>query len=230
MSEKILVFAPKFDTATEYSYSWAEQFIDKIDDIPTLEYTTLLENTAIKSNFDQNMPYHDILVFFDHGIEDALIDQNVTRMVSTKTVGKLTGKKVFAMACLSALELGALAYHTGCLEYWGAVESIGFTLVDAHLFGEVFVEGAYQRFIEEKLIDEVMTNMKNHFDVQKTKTTNPWTKIWLERDKNMWVCWHAGNEPQKPKELTWWEKLIELIKELLIAIGVLKQKDNFVIY
>lgn len=223
MSEKILVFAPKFDTATEYSSAWAQSFIDKIKNDPYVNYSSLLENDAIKRNFDAIMPYHDELIFFDHGNKDGLVG-NDSRMIVTKiSVGKLTGKRVFAMACLSALELGALAYHSGCLEYWGATDVIGFTLADADLFGEVYVEGAYQRFVEDKPIDEVMINMKNHFDTQKDKTLNPWTKIWLEKDKDIWVCWYCDNPPEKPKELTWWEKLIKFIINFLESIGILER-------
>jgi len=228
MTDKMLVFAPRFDTATEYSFQWAQSFIDKIKE-QSVDYSTLLEEDAIKRKFDEEIPYKDILVFFDHGGKDGLFGNDGKKIVTKISVGKLCGKKIFTMACLSALELGALAYYSGCPEYWGAIESIGFTLVDADLFGEVFVEGAYSRFIEDKTISEVMEQMKNHFDSQKEKTNNPWTKIWLEKDKDMWVCWCCDNPPEKPKELTWWEKLIEAILDFLEAIGMIEYDCSFII-
>lgn len=227
MSDKLLVFAPRFDTATEYSYAWAEDFINKIKDDPSVDYESLLGSSATRDNFNSKMPYKDVLVFFDHGNKNCLFAQNAKRLIYRGNIGCLAGKKAFTMACLSALELGALAYHTGCTEYWGAVESIGFTLVDADLFGEVFVDGAYERYIEEKPITEVYDNMINHFDAQKEKTDNPWTKIWLEKDKDMWRCWYCDNPPEKPRDLNLWEKLIELIMEILEAIGVCSPKPEF---
>ena len=38
---------------------------------------------------------------------------------------------------------------------------------------------------------------------------------------------HEPDPPEKPKELMWWEKIIEFIVELLKAIGILETKSNF---
>jgi len=224
MSDRLLLVAPRFDTATEYSFEWATAFHDMIKDDPDIEYTTLLEALANKNEFDAKMPYHDVLVFFDHGVKDALIGQNLAKLVKTVSVGKLTGKKVFTMACLSASELGVHAFHNGCLEYWGATESIGFTLVDADLFGEIFVRGAYQRFVEGLSIDEVLTNMDTHFVEQMDKTQNPWTKMWLQKDRDMWICWHEGNKPKEPKSLSIWRIIFELLLEIF-GMDFAKEED-----
>jgi len=224
MTEKLLVVAPRFDTATEYSFDWAGDFLKIIEDNPNVEYSALLKDMATKRNFDQFMPLHDILIFFDHGIKDALIGQGLEKLVTNVTAGKFAGKKVFTMACLSALELGKYAYHSGCLEYWGATESIGFTLVDADLFGEVFVQGAYERFVLGLPIEEVMENMQNHFVEQMDKTTNPWTKVWLQKDKDMWVCWHEGNKPETPKAISLIQKIINAILNFL-GINFATEKD-----
>ncbi|GAF81863.1 unnamed protein product [marine sediment metagenome] len=210
--DKILVFAPRFDTATEYSFEWGKDLIGKFSE----DITTLLEADATQRNYLKGIPGHDVFIFFDHGIDDGLIDQNMRKFVNMGNVDTLKDKRVYTMACLSAKVLGVKAYHEGCLEYWGATDAITFTIDDAHLFGEVFVDGAYARFGEGKSIDEVFQSMREHFILQKTKTNNPWTKIWLEKDRDMWIVWHAGNPPPEPEPpKPWWVRLWEWLKDLL---------------
>ncbi len=209
---KILDFAPKFDTATEYSSEWNKNLLDKFGE----DVTALLEIDATKRNYLNEIPEHDVFIFFDHGNENCLIDQNVRKVVHVGNVDTLKGKRVYAMACLSAKELGSKAYHQGCLEYWGATDVIGFTIDDAHLFGEVYVDGAYARFWEGKPIEEVYQSMREHFILQKTKASNPWTKIWLQKDHDIWVVWHEGNPPPDPNpQKPWWGRLWEWLKGLI---------------
>ena len=121
------------------------------------------------------------------------------------------------MACLSAKGLGKKAYEEGCPEYWGAMEAITFTIDDAHLFGEVYIDGAYARFGEGKSIEEVYNSMREHFLSQMEKTNNPWTKIWLQKDHDIWVVWHEGNPPEpnpEPPQSSWWIRLWEWVKSL----------------
>ena len=216
MSEKILNVAPKFDTATEYSFEWNQDFLERSSHHnPEPNITNLLEGEASKSRFREELEDNDILIFFDHGNTDVLIGQNRVALLTSSEAHLLNGKKVYTMACLSAKELGKEAFKQGCLEYWGATEPIGFTIDDQHLFGEVFVVGAYQRFIEGESIEEVMDQMKRLFTTQMEKTTNPWTKIWLQKDSDIWVCWNPNNPPEEEKPLSWWEKLIKWLKRLI---------------
>jgi len=216
MTEKILNVAPEFDTATEYSFSWNQDFLKKASEYnPEPEITSLLKGDANKSRFKDELEDNDILIFFDHGNKDVLIGQNKVALLTSSDAHLLNGKKVYTMACLSAQELGKEAFKKGCLEYWGATESIGFTIEDQHLFGEVFVEGAYKRFIEGESIEDVMEQMKNHFTTQIGETKNPWTKIWLQKDSDIWVCWYAKNPPPEEKPLTWWEQFIKWLRRLI---------------
>ena len=214
---KILNVAPRFDDATNYSFEWNQAFLDKVADLGVDgKITMLLEDDAIKSKFREFIGEHDTLLFFDHGIDNRLVGQGGVTIVSTADAQYLDGKQVFAMACLSAKGLGPKAINEGAIEYWGAVESIGFTLEDAWLFGEVFIDGAYSRFIEKMSIDDVLQNMKDHFDLQKTKTDNPWTKVWLQKDKDMWIVLQEGDVP--PPEKSWLEKLWKWICDLIESI------------
>lgn len=206
----LLNVAPRFDRATEYSFEWDSNFVDKYG-----ECTSLLEKDAIKSKFDEHLPDHDQIVFFDHGNEKYLIGNDSKPLIDPDEAYKLKDKQIYTMACLSAKELGVAAYRAGCKEYWGAIDSIGFTLIDAHLFGEVFSEGALKRFKDKESIEDTMNSMLEHFDLQQLKTTDPWTKTWLQKDRDMWVVWHEGNPPPEPEPKTWWELLIEWLKKLI---------------
>jgi len=211
---KILDFAPKFDTATEYSAEWNKNLLDKFGSGENI--TPLLESNATKRNYLNEIPDHDVFIFFDHGNKDCLIDQNKRKVVYTGNADTLKDKRVYTMACLSAKELGTKAYYEGCLEYWGATDAITFTIDDADLFGEVYVDGAYARFGEGKSIEEAYKSMKDHFILQKSKTINPWTKIWLQKDHDMWVVWHEGNPPSEPEPpKPWWVRLWEWLKNLI---------------
>lgn len=221
---KILDVAPCFDSASMCSFKWNGDLLTKLR-FASIPITFLLQQNAVSSLFKQHVGDHEIIIFFDHGNEDLLVGNDQTALLTSKDVALLKDKKVFAMACLSAKKLGVEAYKAGCLEYWGAVESIGFIPEEEALFGEVFIEGAYKRFGEEKTIEETLQSMKQHFDEQKNKTINPWTKIWLEKDKNMWVCWYEGNKPVEEPEpqKTWLQKLIDFIKKI---IGIYDDSDS----
>ncbi len=211
---KILNFAPRFDTATEYSYEWNNNLLAKFPSDENI--TSLLDLNATKSKYLNEIEDHDVFIFFDHGIDDGLIDQHRRKFLYLGNADTLKGKRVYTMACLSAKELGKKAYHEGCLEYWGATDAITFTIDDAHLFGEVFVDGAYARFGEGKSIEEVYKLMREHFISQKLRASNPWTKIWLQKDHDMWVVWHKGNPPPNPEPpKPWWVRLWKWLKDLI---------------
>ncbi|MHA1542697.1 MAG: hypothetical protein ACTSQH_06950 [Candidatus Hodarchaeales archaeon] len=214
MTKKLLNVSPKFDKPTEVCTLWNEKFLERCKTHNPPIITSLLGEDATPVMFMGNLEESDIIVFFDHGIESALIGHNKSKLITIKDADKLKGKKVFAMACLSAKELGVEAYHKGAKEYWGSLESLGFTMEDHELFGEVFVEGAYQRFCEDRPIEEVYQNMINHFEEQKSKTDNPWTKMWLQSNAEMWVVWYQDNIPLPIPEKGLWEKFISWLKKI----------------
>jgi len=191
--DKCLFVAPRSDEATEYSFSWASKLLTKIGN--SLNLIKLLQNDAVYFKMNQYINSVTSMIFFDHGNEECLVGQDGFAFMDMDDTSELKDKKVYTMACLSAKKFGAEAYNKGCKEYWGAVEAIGFTLEEADLFGDVYIEGAYKRFVENKSIEETYQSMQDHFDQQKTIAVNPWTKIWLQKDKDMWVVWHSGNPP-----------------------------------
>jgi hypothetical protein len=211
---KLLNVAPKFDTPTEVSFEWNKDFVEKCSTHnPPSVITSLLESKAEPIGFKNQLKDHNVLVVFDHGTESAILGQNKSKLLTIKEAGLLKDKKVFAMACLTAKELGVEAYHRGCKEYWGAIEPLGFTLEDAHLFGEVFIEGATKRFCQDIPINEVYMSMIEHFNTQIAKTSNPWSKIWLQKNAEIWVVWYDDNEPERlaPKGL--WRRFVEWFRE-----------------
>ena len=213
----MLGIAPRFDSATECSFSWFLKFLAEYNKSPPKPIKSLTENDAVRKNVLVELPNVESIIFFDHGMETALIGQDKNAVINTGDVQKLSGKKVYTMACLSAKVLGVEAYKNGCKEYWGAVESIGFTPQYADLFGEVYIQGAVGRFRDNIPIEENMKKMKDHFMANIEKTSDPWTKIWLQKDHDMWVCYHEGNPPSDQPEVpkSWLQIIIDFLNWLI---------------
>lgn len=207
-----LVVAPKFDPATEYSHAWAMRLL--YEDGFKTDYL-LDEFGATKDSFDVNWPIldPDVLIFYDHGNETGLIanpeegSDRIEHLLHISKVHKLKNKAVFAMACLSAKEFGLEAYKAGCNEYWGAVESIGFTPADEEMFGEVFNLGVVKRFQDGLSIKDTLKVMEEKFNENIDKATNPFTKTWLRKDRDMWRCWSDETPPTEEETKCFFRKL-----------------------
>jgi len=175
---------------------------------------SLTEEEATSPKFNEFIPSCDFLIFYDHGVEDGLIAQPdvmggpASYLIHKSEAHKLKNKSVYTMACLSAKELGIEAYKEGCKEYWGAVEAIGFVPAEGHLFEEIYNMGVYQRFYEERTIEEVLANMKRKFNENIYLARNPWSRVWLRKDRDSWRCWSDQTPPTEEDTECFFRKLV----------------------
>ena len=191
----MLDIAPRFDDATEYSFLWNGDLVQKLlPSFPAMQL--LLEDEVLREKFEPKAPNHDIIIFYDHGNETSLIEQGGNgAIIDLANVNLLKGKAVYTMACLSAKELGVKAWQKGCLEYWGSKELIGFTPDDHELFKECYNLGAVLRFVDKRLIKECLESVKSLFTANMEKTDDPWAQTWLRCDRDSWVCWSDETPP-----------------------------------
>ena len=199
--EGIVNVAPKFDEATEYSYLWNEDLI-ALFGASNLK-KNLVKEDARRSIVRNYFPKYDTLIFYDHGSENGLWGGpealDPVMIFDTSDTPNFKDTRIYTMACLSSKKFGLEAYKHGCKEYWGAVESIAFTLAEHHLFGEVFNLGVMLRFKYNKPIKEVLKAMEDKFNENIDKTNNIFTKALLRADRDMWRCW-SDETPPDPDE------------------------------
>jgi hypothetical protein len=136
MSIAILV-APKFDSATEYSYDWSCKAKDmleekgyKIIDIGGRRVSRIEVTEALKENSVA------IYIHYNHGSEDAHWGSENEAVVDLENVGLLSGRETYCMNCLSAKKLGVEAWKGKATGYWGYSEVFTFTTEALDEFGE----------------------------------------------------------------------------------------------
>ena len=127
MTVAVLV-APKFDSATEYSYDWSreakallEQKGYEVIDIGGRRVSRAEVEEALKENPNA------IYIHFNHGSEDAHWGSEAEKVMDLDNVDLLFQREVYCMNCLSAKELGIEAWKHKATAYWGYVEVFTFT-------------------------------------------------------------------------------------------------------
>lgn len=180
---KVVGVAPKFDDATEYSFKWYIETRDKTKDKYTLK--ELLKNDAVRSKFEQLIKTYDldILLFYDHGDENGLIQQNGGYLLDKNNVQLIKNKIIYTMACLSAKKLGVEAWKIGCV-YVGYTDLFYFTTQDESLFNEAASHGFILYIDGETNWSEIKKKMIEKFNEAIEQTGDPWTKMWLRHDRD----------------------------------------------
>jgi len=132
---KLLFFAPRFDTATQYSYAWAME-VEEYARQKGHENINLLIADAVKENLEKAFKNHPdaALIFYDHGNVDCLYGNDEKHAVDLTNNVILKNREVFTMACLSAKKLGADSYLRYGTIYWGSNKNISFTTDALELF------------------------------------------------------------------------------------------------
>lgn len=191
---KVLGVAPKFDAATEYSFRWYKGTVDKTKGKYVLK--ELLENEAVRTLLDQMVEEFkpDILLFYDHGDEDILVQQGGGSLVDKSNVGMVKNRVVYTMACLSAKGLGVEAWKMGCV-YVGYTELFYFTAGDESLFSEAAGHGFTLHVNGESDWAKIRWEMIKKFDEMINKTSDPWSKMWLVHDRDCLAVYN-GETPR----------------------------------
>jgi len=193
----ILNVAPKFDVATEYSYRWNRRLLEELGE-PAVE---LLEEDATREKTEEILKERrdiDLFIFYNHGVEDALIEQGGGHLIDGGNVHLLRGKEVYTMCCLAAKKLGAEAYRKGVKAWWGYTDTFVFVTTDEEVFGRLANMGLILRRRERLSWDECLKRVREAYDEEIEKRReggNPWTVIALVHDRDALVCWWDGNPP-----------------------------------
>ena len=193
----ILGAAPQFDEVTKFSLRWHERLYEKLKG----ETFELKGEDATRANFNKAVQEHDpdIITFFDHGNEIALIDNNQAHLLDSGNLDLVKGRVVYTMCCLAAKKLGADAYRSGCKAWWGYTKNFSFTTTDEEIFGRLANMGLLLRLEQNISWNAAIKAVKEAYDKEidrlEEEGGNPWTIITLINDRNCLVCWYSENEP-----------------------------------
>lgn len=118
--DPVIVFTrPLNDFATWYTYTWADQVIDKAKKkFITIDLGLELANRknleAVFSELDPMMYVH-----YGHGNERCVIGSSGREIINEQNCGILRNCIVHATACYTAVHLGNIAIEKGCIGYMG---------------------------------------------------------------------------------------------------------------
>ncbi|GAJ02249.1 unnamed protein product, partial [marine sediment metagenome] len=189
--------APCFDLPTEFSIKWHERLYEQLKG----ETFELKEEEATRTKFNKAIHDHDpdIITFFDHGSEVALIDNNHANLLDSGNLDLVKGREVYTMCCSAASILGKDAYRAGCKAWWGHTKPFSFITTDEEIYGRLANMGLLIRLDTGASWNEVIEEVKDAYDEEidrlEKEGGNPWTVITLINNRNCLVCWHDGNPP-----------------------------------
>jgi len=160
---KALICRPKFDSATEYTFAFADEILEWCQQAG-IEVTELAEEDAVRPAVENALERFnpEIFVFYDHGDKDALIGQDGKAVIDIKNCDRLAGKEVFTLACLSAKDLGPEVWRKGGT-YWGYTEVVSFATDSLPEFQEAFNCGFHYRWLEGDTRQNALTRAKETF-------------------------------------------------------------------
>jgi len=190
-----ILVRPEFDTATYYTYRWAEK-VKKLFpciDLPKEKATRDQVETVLR-----NYP-RDMLVFFDHGNKDCLVSQDRKCVINFDNVELLANREVYTLACLSAKSLGIEAHKKGCLAYWGYTDVVSFTTDALDEFEKAFLHGLklYRKGHSWK---ECLEKTKEFFTelVNKLVSVGKYmAAVCMENNRDILVCYTKEEAPEQ---------------------------------
>ena len=192
----LLEAAPCFEEITEYSLRWSQRLYEELDE----KHVSCLREEAVRKIFEDYVREYDpeLVTFYDHGTEGALIGNDEKPLLDSGNVGLLKGREMYTMACLSARKLGADAYRKGCRAYWGYTQSFTFTTPDEEIFSRLANMGLILKRKEGLSWEECVSRVKDAYKEKIEELRdggNPWTIIALVTDRDCLVCWTDVNQP-----------------------------------
>jgi len=189
----VLGVAPCFDQATSFSYKWFKDLVKSLN----ADWVLLMKDDAMRENVESKFEEYDpeVICFYDHGVEDGLVQQGGDGyVIDLKNVGKFRGKVIYTIACLSGKILGKEHWRNGGI-FWGYTEVFGFTIQEEELFMHAANAGLIYRF-QGKTWEECLEYAKKKFDEAINKAKMLWTKIWLQHDRDNLVCYTQSSPPE----------------------------------
>jgi len=189
----MLVIAPRFDEATDYSFKWVKRLLKELN----MPYDALFEKDATRENAEKEIPKHDLIVFYNHGEPEGLLAQGgTTYVIDKKNATLLKGKIIYTMACFWGKDGGIDAWKKGAKVVWAYADVFGFTNEEEELFCECANYGLIIHLKENVSWEEALEKTKEKFNEAIKKAKDGWTKIWLRHDRDALVCYTENNPPK----------------------------------
>jgi hypothetical protein len=191
-----LLIAPKFDTATEFTFKWIQEVRDEI--VKQNYDWVFLSDGVSRKDVEDHLKSEDVdtVIFYDHGSEDALWGSSSEKVIDTDNVSLLNGKDVYTLACLSGKKLGVEAWKRGCKTYIGYEEEFVFTTDEEDLFKECANSGILKKLRDKVSWKEAFNYMKQKYNECIEKAQSFWTKVWLAHDRDCLVKYDAEQYPE----------------------------------
>lgn len=162
----IIAVAPKNDRATEDSQNWCAEALDSIEATDMEVYTTRIFNAdAIKNDTNlaiNKKPKAKWFIHYGHGNRDSILGNDGNFIINDSNLHILEGMHVYCCNCSSGAGLGRQAIDKGILEYWGFLDTIGWTTRSKDNFGDVVNYGIKKSFKEKKTLNEVVEDAREY--------------------------------------------------------------------
>ena len=151
----MIIFATKYDDATQNSFSSAQSVVDESDFL-------LFENNAVNEKLAlvlNDFPNKNLMCF-SHGTPDFWYDNNDKPALFNAQIETLNDRKTFVYACNTALVLGRKIGQYGNTFYWGYNRPISTTELDLKdIF--LFIKQNFILCNKEQIILDFFNKLKN---------------------------------------------------------------------
>lgn len=115
---QILLTSPEYDILTRYLRSWSHRMMNGVNGA---DFSVLDRNNVTRDRFEGILQKKDfnVVILNGHGGTDRLAGDNDSIILDRDNVELTKGKKVHALSCKTAQELGPLAIQKGADSYIG---------------------------------------------------------------------------------------------------------------
>lgn len=189
----LLEVAPQFDDVTAYSIRWSQKLHEELGE----KHVSCLREEAVRQTFkDYVKEYNpELVTFFDHGSEGALIGNDGTPLLDSGNVALLKGREMYTMCCLAAKNLGAEAYRKGCRTWWGYTQVFSFVPTDEEVFCRLAIMGLILNRKKRLSWEDCVVEVKTAYNEEIDRGGNPWTVISLINNRDCLVVWTVDTPP-----------------------------------
>jgi hypothetical protein len=192
---KAILIRPQFDEATGFTFDWAEQVLVWCREAG-IDTVDLAKDEAVRDKVEEELKKGtDLIIFYDHGNEDALWGQDDKPVFDLKNCHWLANKEVYTLACLSAKKLGAEVWKLGG-KYWGYNETFGFTTDSIEEFKKAANCGFAYLFIEGTSHLEAVDRARSMFNELAQELVSQGKimgAIFMRKNGEHLVCYNGGS-------------------------------------
>jgi len=211
---RIIIVAPRYDEATNYSSSWAKSLYNELKN-KGYDVVYIGDREIGRHEVEHALLRGDIFIFYDHGSEGALWGSKTSAIISGINVHVLKDKICYTMACLSAKKLGKLACSKGCNVYWGYEKEFSFTTYGNKAFAD-FSSYGLKVFLENndwKLAYNETVKYGKYLIAKLLLSGNILGAVLLENDIKVLRCYLKDEMPE-PKTCSFVNRIKSFFKRL----------------